>query len=349
MKPQPKEEVTSPGKKPKVKLPDVEKTLANWARNQQRKGIAITNEELRKQVLMFSAGRSDQGTLSSTMWLERFKQKYLSGESGQMIKEEATESGTHSDTVDNSPLSSGLVSPPMSPIKEDSGSRHGDIFNFDDSSSLPLDYSLDPRSGSETAISPLSPDLVGEHVGGVARSEALVIDNSFPRQRSQTLPHLIAEHGSRQTLSREVPSLPVRTMTQITEPRTPSVDPRQMMKRHKSVPDIHDAEVVKYSTMQPPPIPLPRSADYSPVSGSGSPPPQDETMLALHHIKELLKQRPDVAEPDDYYMIGKLMQKLKLLRSPTATPAMLPGGMHPIELAESPRLSKKRTMVEMSM
>ena len=146
-----------------------------------------------------------------------------------------------------------------------------------------------------------------------------------------------------------MPALPVRSMTTIHENRQNSIDPRQMMKRHKSVPDIHDTEIVRFSTMQPPP--LPRSADISPVGMSTSPLPQDETLRALHQIKQLLEQRPDVAEPDDYVMIGKLMEKLKLLksRSPTGTPA-LPGGLHHIDMAsDSPRITKKRTMIEMSM
>jgi hypothetical protein len=115
-----------------------------------------------------------------------------------------------------------------------------------------------------------------------------------------------------------------------------------MMKRHKSVPDIHYPEQVRFSSMQPPP--LPRSADTSPVSVPASP-AEDENIRALHAIKVLLEQHPNVAEPDDYLAIGKLMQKLKLLRP--AAP-LLPGGMHPIDIMDSPRISKKRTILGIS-
>ena len=358
MKPQPKEEATSPGKKTKVKLPDVEKTLANWARNQQKNGKPISTDELRKQVLMFTSGRTDQQSFTTTEWLEKFQQRYLSGSRRHGSREDTAETSTsHSETLDNSPLSSnGLVSPPMSAI-EDSGhrttGRSDDVFDFDaveyeQSPSLPHGFPSDGNVSSEALMSPLSPEIGRDDFNNQFSGEPSA-DMSFPRQRSMTLPHLAAASKSRPASSEtNGPPLPVRSMTTSNEHRQTSIDPRQTMKRHKSVPDIHDTEAVRYSTMQPPP--LPRSADMSPVGMPGSPSHQDETILALHNIKRLLEQRPDVAEPDDYVMIGKLMEKLKLLRSrsPAGTP-ILPGGMHAIDMADSPRLSKKRTVVEMSM
>lgn len=357
MKPQPKEEMTSPGKKMKVKLPDVEKTLANWASNQQKKGQPITTDELRKQVLMFTSGRNDQQAFTTTEWLERFQRRYLSGTSRSGSREDTAETSTsHSETLDNSPVSSnGLVSPPMSAI-EDSGrnrrfTRTEDVFDFDaveyeHSPSLPHGFSLDATTSSDLLMSPISPEMNRDYVSPQLKEETPT-EMNFPRQRSMTLPHLAAGPSSRPTSSAgtSIPPLPVRSLTAVSEHRQASIDPRQTMKRHKSVPDIHDTEGVRYSTMQPPPIP--RSADVSPISIPSSPSHQDETLLALYNIKKLLEQRPDVAEPDDYVMIGKLMEKLKMLktRSPTGTP-ILPGGMHPID---SPRLSKKRTVIEMSM
>lgn len=358
MKPQAKEEVTSPGKKPKVKLPDVEKTLCNWARNQQQKGLPVTTEELRKQVLMFTSGRNDQQTYTNTAWLERFQKRYLAGDSRSGSREDTTETSTSvSETLDNSPVSSnGLVSPPMSAVEDNQASRRvpgrsDEMFDFEvneyeDSPSLPYGFASDTGYSSEALLSPVS--VKHEYVSSQFTEDPSA-DASIPRQRSMTLPHLAAAPANRHiTSDRPVPPLPIRATTSANEQRhTTSVDPRQMMKRHKSVPDIHDAEVVRYSTMQPPPIP--RSADISPISMPSSPGQQDETIRALHNIKKLLEQRPDVAEPDDYVMIGKLMEKLKLLRNSSSVSPMLPGGMHPIDMADSPRLSKKRTVVEMSM
>ena len=92
--------------------------------------------------------------------------------------------------------------------------------------------------------------------------------------------------------------------------------------------------------MHPPP--LPRSADTSPISHPASP-VEGDNIRALHAIKALLEQHPNVAEPDDYLAIGKLMEKLKLLRP--AAPTLLPSGMHPIDMMDSPRISKKRIIL----
>lgn len=357
MKSAPKEEASSPGKKTKAKQPDVEKTLINWSRNQQRRGLPITTDELRKQVLMFTSGRTDQSSYTSTEWLENFQRKHISGSSSSTSREATAEPSTsHSETLDSSPVSdNGLVSPPMSAI-EDSGHRRSglsdDGFDFkieyEESPLLSHGFSSDGQVNSDALMSPLSPELSRDYVS-IQYSDSINSDASYSRQRSMTLPHLVAGASPRPASSdRSMPPLPARAMTTINEHKSASIDPRQTMKRHKSVPDIHDTEVVRYSTMQPPPIP--RSADISPVSIPASPMDQDGTIRALHDIKKLLEQRPDVAEPDDYVMIGKLMEKLKLLRtrSPTGTPA-LSSRMHRFDVADSPRLSKKRTVLEMSM
>lgn len=351
MKSVPKEEASSPGKKSKVKQPDVEKTLINWSRNQQKRGLPITTEELRKQVLMFTSGRDDQSSYTSTEWLETFQRKHLSGSSISSSRETTAEISTsHSETLDSSPISeNGLVSPPMSAV-EDSANRDGFDFKieYEQSPMLPHGFSSDEHALSDTLMSPLSPEMSRDYVS-IQYSDSIASDTSYSRQRSMTLPHLAPGASPRPASSdKSIPPLPTRALTTINEHKATSIDPRQTMKRHKSVPDIHDTEIVRYSTMQPPPIP--RSADVSPVSIPASPMYQDDTIRALHDIKKLLEQNPDVAQPDDYVMIGKLMEKLKLLktRSPTGTPA-LSGRGHRFESAHSPRLSKKRTVLEMSM
>lgn len=356
MKSPAKEEANSPGKKTKARRPDVEKTLINWSRNQQKRGLPITTEELRKQVLMFTSVSDDQLSYTSTEWLENFQKKHLSGSSSSKSRETTVDPSTsHSETLDSSPISdNGLVSPPMSAI-EDMHHKSGlleDSFDFkieyEQSPLLPHGFSSDDRASSDALMSPLSPEISRDYVSA-HHIDSSNSDTSYSRQRSMTLPHLAAATSPRSSnSSRSIPPLPTRALTTINEHRSTSIDPRQTMKRHKSVPDIHDAEVVRYSTMQPPPVP--RSADISPIGVPASPVYQDETIRALHDIKKLLEQRPDVAEPDDYVMIGKLMEKLKVLktRSPTNTPS-LSSNSHRFESTHSPRLSKKRTVIEMSM
>ena len=356
MKPLPKEEPSSPGKKTKPKQPDVEKTLINWARNQQRRGLPITTEELRKQVLMFTSGRDDQASFTTTEWLEKFQRRHLSNSGSSTSRDTTAEASTsHSETLESSPISDhGLVSPPMSTVEDFSRGRSGipdDAFDFkieyEQSPILPHGFSSDKDSNSEVMMSPLSPDIGRDYVS-IQYQNSGNTEVNFSRQRSMTLPHLAAEQELHSTLSeKNIPPLPSRAMTTIAEHRAISIDPRQTMKRHKSVPDIHESEIARFSTMQPPPVP--RSADISPVSIPLSPMYQDETLKALDNIKRLLEQCPDVAEPDDYVMIGKLMEKLKLLktRSPSHTPS-LSGRLGHHEMIESPRISKKRTVLEMS-
>ncbi|EXJ63749.1 hypothetical protein A1O7_00084 [Cladophialophora yegresii CBS 114405] len=369
MNPQPKEESASPGKKSKAKLPDFEKTLTNWVKNQQRKGLAFTDEDLRKQAKVFSFSRSDQAVVSSTDWLEKFKRKNrlvaTKTDADSALLDSSTTSLTQT-PLDGSPTSStGLVSPPMSAIKEDedeSGVKiesNQDFFDFgegkrafDDSSVM--DGEFKDHAGEATAESGLSPRSPRQGSTDQDDMELLEgVEEAFgatSRHRSQTFSHAPSHTtGSRPSSPRNSrQALPVRSLTTTAatagpeEPRPTAIDPRQMMKRHKSVPDIHYPDQVRFSSMQPPP--LPRSADASPVSVPASP-AEDENIRALHAIKTLLEQNPTVAEPDDYLAIGKLMQKMKLLRP--AAP-MLPGGMHPIDIMDSPRISKKRTILGIS-
>ncbi|EXJ81225.1 hypothetical protein A1O3_07515 [Capronia epimyces CBS 606.96] len=357
MNPQPKDGNTSPSKKSKAKLPDFEKTLANWVKNQQKKGLPITDEDLRKQAQVFSFSRSDQAVVSSVAWLDKFKRKNhltasdAEGEQGLMDSNTASLRET---SINDSPtLSGGLVSPPMSAMDEtahDTGLKlenAQDFFDFEEKGSYERTPKLEMEQLTQDSIlPPTSPEMVHRDPDGIPLMEgAQDSAEASIRQRSQTYPHAAdLGCGSRpSSSSQKAPSLPVRSLTNTTiETRPTAIDPRQMMKRHKSVPDIHYPQQVQFSSMQPPP--LPRSADTSPVSNPASP-VDDDNIRALHAIKELLEQNPNVAEPDDYLAIGKLMQKLKLLR-PTAT--TLPGGMHPMDIMDSPRISKKRTILGIS-
>jgi hypothetical protein len=361
MNPQPKEESTSPVKKSKAKLPDFEKTLTNWVKNQQKKGISITDEDLRKQAQVFSFSRSDQAVVSSTSWLDKFKRKnrltHLADGEATLVDSRTT--SLSQTPVEGSPSSSdGLVSPPASAIDEpgnypDVKTEHSqELFDYEDSKSS-YEHSPDLGQGledldhtsQEGLLSPMSADMTRGQQECMAILEPEDTPGANNRQRSQTFPH-VPSFGleSRPSSSgQKAPSLPVRSLSSdSSETGSTGIDPRQMMKRHKSVPDIHYPEQPRYSSMQPPP--LPRSADTSLVSNPGSP-VEDDNIRALHVIKSLLEQNPGVAEPDDYLAIGKLMSKMKLIR-PNAP--VLPGGMHPIDIMDSPRISKKRTILGIS-
>ena len=68
-----------PSSKPpaKLKIPDIERALANWARNRQKQGLPLS-DTLLKDMLRFFAVSADEEVsklLSSSSWLEKFKKK----------------------------------------------------------------------------------------------------------------------------------------------------------------------------------------------------------------------------------------------------------------------------------
>ena len=371
MNPAPAEGSSSPPKKIKTKFPDIERALINWARNEERKGVTITDEKLKKQALFFSStfGPSDNhNNVTSDVWLARFKQKILLG-SGKKSKNdsrdfsEATvvDSSTTSYTdghLDQSPVSSasGLVSPPLS-LEEDDlqrDTKHGndDFFDFGDrhvghSMSLGEVVSPDLESGG-AVLSPLFQET--QRPNGVAVTTAdhensPAYASAYSRQRSQTFPHFQSEEtaGSRPSSAGRHTPLPVRSMTTSVAPQDLHVNPREMMKRSESVPNIRDASAIYMSSMRPPP--LPKSERNSPVS-PGSPTP-DEARRALRTLQSFFQaQPPDMSlDMDDWTSIGNMMRKLRLPRNGDED---MPGGMVPLDILDDPRPMKKRTILGIS-
>ena len=322
--PSPKEEVTSPRKKSKTKLPDFEKTLTNWVINQQKKGLPVTDQDLRKQASVFSMSKSDQALLLSAGWFEKFKQTNSLGRHSDSV-----DSGTTSlseTTIIASPASSsgGLVSPRMSAsddrhrraVNDDQSEDYFDVESNDSDRHSPAPTQASEREVEGSILgffmSPPSPD----HFGDADELPNLSLDENFTagrssRQRSQTFSHLTDFSGSsRSAGAGQQPGIPLRSITSSLESRPTAVGRRRTMKRHKSVPDIHDTQPVRFSSMHPPPLSM--SADMSPFSNLASP-GEDDNMKALRSIKNLLQSNPGVADADDYVAIGKLMGKLKLL------------------------------------
>lgn len=367
----PAEGSSSPPKKLKTKFPDIERALINWARNEERKGVTITDEKLKKQALFFSStfGNSDNhSNLTSDAWLARFKQKNLLGtskksKSGSRDFPEVTvvDSSTTSYTdghLDQSPASSasGLVSPPLSleedDLQRDVKSGNDDFFDFGNrhvghSTALSEVVSPDLESGG-AVLSPLSPEI--QRPSSVTVNTAILeglpaYASAYNRQRSQTFPHFHSEEtsGSRPTSSGRHTPLPVRSVTTLVAPQDLHINPREMMKRSESVPNIRDASAIHMSSMRPPP--LPKSERNSPVS-PGSPTPE-EARRALRTLQSFFQaQPPDMSlDMDDWTSIGNMMRKLRLPRSADED---MPAGMVPLDILDDPRPMKKRTILGIS-
>ena len=111
----------------KGRFPDIERALSNWARNTQKTGTPVTDTMIREKARFFATtvGSSDSHTkITSTAWLEKFKQKnHVGGVKSRKNSEAATESGISEagDTLSasqtphgispSSPIASGVASP----------------------------------------------------------------------------------------------------------------------------------------------------------------------------------------------------------------------------------------------
>lgn len=81
----PEDRSNSPIKKAKGKIPDIDKTLANWLRNEQHKGRHVSDSEIQEQARMYARPfREAETKINNPSWLEKFKQKH--GMGGRLLR-----------------------------------------------------------------------------------------------------------------------------------------------------------------------------------------------------------------------------------------------------------------------
>lgn len=74
----PEDRSLSPVKRAKGKFPDIERALSNWVRNNQKKGVPLTDAAIKEKARFFATtvGNDDSHLkTNSATWLEKFKQK----------------------------------------------------------------------------------------------------------------------------------------------------------------------------------------------------------------------------------------------------------------------------------
>ncbi|WPG98455.1 Hypothetical protein R9X50_00124600 [Acrodontium crateriforme] len=72
----PEESGQSPAKRVKGRVPDIERALAVWAKNQERKGFPLTDDMIRDKARAFAATTCpDNQQFTSATWIEKFKLK----------------------------------------------------------------------------------------------------------------------------------------------------------------------------------------------------------------------------------------------------------------------------------
>ncbi|KAJ4409437.1 hypothetical protein N0V82_009478 [Gnomoniopsis sp. IMI 355080] len=240
----PEERSNSPIKKTKGKIPDIDKTLANWLRNEQHRGRHVSDSEIQEQARMYARPfREAETKINNPSWLEKFKQKH--GMGGRLTRRAsetnipsaaASKLSTTSPILPSSQPASAISS--ASPGHRTSASPFLDLREDDKemgSSSHMMDFNDPPSAGTSNHFKPgnvfssettgssfsdntVSPTGTGQftfspdpNVGGFLSSDhARPIPPggpNFQRPRSQTFPTLDLEYMNQSSESM-TPRLP---------------------------------------------------------------------------------------------------------------------------------------------
>ncbi|KAF2125770.1 CenpB-DNA-bind-domain-containing protein [Dothidotthia symphoricarpi CBS 119687] len=349
----------SPIKRSKGKFPDIERALANWARNHQRQGLPLTDAIIRDKARFFAqtVGNSESHLkANSTSWLEKFKQKnHLMGarsRKGSIAEEseDASNPPSNSQTPGaTSPTSPGGVSPATMATKKSEENLKNDSPNTYDfpkrrpfhslsSTSLssvftdtaPSTFSAGPTSPTSLSSPFFTPDSAcgpNPFMGNRPATSGHPGSDNFQRPRSQTFPLLVGveQYASPDVLTSKYISGNALDSPMADMPGSLAVIDEAMSASPSQI----------TSSMQPPPIPnglcvisddKDSATDSSPVT-----PSQEEAARALELVWTFFQsQTADfVVEPQEYLAIGKLMEKLRIKRSSESLPMGIRRGSEP--------------------
>ena len=350
-------------KRSKGKLPDIERALSNWARNHQRQGLPLDDNLIRDKARFFAhtVGSADcHAKVNSGAWLEKFKQKnILNGAKARKISIDADDF----DLIDAIPLNdpkSGSQTPNgISPISPDplNHSRSPGLDEAEPPDAY-VDFSASYRHVqsesttslascySETTVStsfspnirsPTSPFFSPDTSCGPSplmpskHSRLPPLASAASRPRRQTFPAAGAGAFRTDAPVSEAPptkyshsSMAIPTLESPLEEMEESplgIDSTVNHSTHQSqqtTPTLSPSP----SNMAPPPQPPPPSNGVS----SPCPPSQDEARRAMETLMAFFENQPgNAVDPQEYILMGKLMEKLKLQGG------SLPGGMHSLE------------------
>jgi hypothetical protein len=347
----------SPIKRSKGKFPDIERALANWARNHQRQGLPLNDAIIREKARFFATtvGNSESHLkANSTSWLEKFKQKNnLMGAKSRKgsIAEESEGTSNPPSNVHTpggiSPTSPSGVSPsPIATKKSEENlnlktespeafdfANHRRPFHSQSNTSLssvftdtaPSSFSAGPTSPTSLSSPFFTPDSACGPSPFMNNQQARGQPGSsnFQRPRSQTFPMLVGvEQYMSPPASSEALTPKYLNSTALDSPMT------EIRPSLATIEDAMQASPTQSnSTMQPPPLPsvppvsIPLQQDMS-QTGSPLTPSQEEAARALELVMSFFQQQPQgFVEPQEYVMIGKLMEKLKIKRSSESLPS----------------------------
>lgn len=176
----PEDRSNSPIKKTKGKIPDIDKTLANWLRNEQHKGRHVSDAEIQEQARMYARPfREAETKINNPSWLEKFKQKHgMSGRLTRRASETNIPSAASSSRLSRSSPALGDSQPSSaissaSPVNPQSGSPYSGVRGDEDRENGMMDFNEPPSGGSGSSFKHgHTVDQVNTAMGGTFNSEA---------------------------------------------------------------------------------------------------------------------------------------------------------------------------------
>ncbi|KAK8153676.1 hypothetical protein IWX90DRAFT_74034 [Phyllosticta citrichinensis] len=322
----------SPIKRSKSKFPDVERALANWAKNHQRQGLPLTDDMIKEKAQFFAAsvGSSESHIQANTnTWLAKFKQK------NSLMGAKSRKRSIADDSEPSNPPSSAHTPNEMSPCSPrgisspspltSSSLKSEEILvktespdSYRDQPNRPF-----PHSQSNTSLSSVFTDAAGStfSAGPTSPTSPFFTPDSVcgpspfmpsqqPRsvtQRSQSFPALgIDPYGSPPSSSEAETPRYVTSTTLESPIADPSMGGVEEMMQHQQQQQQQPSTLLQPQTtsMQPPPLPaltpVTSTQQISPVSpgsnnGTGGPsssPSQEDARKALELVMSFFQHQP---------------------------------------------------------
>ncbi|CAK4032331.1 centromere binding b [Lecanosticta acicola] len=339
----------SPIKRAKGRSPDIERALAVWAKNQEKKGNPLNDELIREKARAFAAttsGPENSVTLSSS-WIEKFKLKNnlmgarsrktsLAPDDADGASAAASSSHTPGDASPISPSGIGSSSPlelhtqlSHESLKNESPDSYLDFagrhepFHSQSTTSLnsaftdtapSSSFSPGPLSPTSPFFTPDSGTAPSPFVPGPHPTARPILPSSMssnsPRPRSQTFPLL----DQYMTSSGEPATPKYNNGAALDSPMEESTDPLLSLDEALQ-PEDRPPTVTPSETMRPPPQPAhvlqqDMKREASQVAAVTSP---EEARRALQVVLSFFEQQPHgFLDLQESVTIGKLMEKLKL-------------------------------------
>jgi len=361
----PEDRSLSPVKRAKGKFPDIERALSNWVRNNQKKGLPLTDAAIKEKARFFATtvGNNESHLkTSSASWLEKFKQKNGIGtgkltrrasetnisDSGSLNPDSAGPSASQTPNGISPTSPNGLPSPPpLSATKSDDDlnsdglnsyfDQGNDAYRHSNSQSTtslssafidttPGSFSAGPTSPT-TSFS-FSPETNSSSWMPSQQSRIPPPGNNFQRPRSQTFPMLGIDPSfvSPQVSEPMTPKyLPVTAPSSTLDSPMHEMPPPFGMDSAISSPPLHHSS--SNGSMAPPSSNTPITGLQSPPGSSApSSPTSDDARRALDTLLTYFQQAPTgLVDQNEYLTVLKLTEKLRLQSN-----GPLPGGLHRI-------------------